>query len=122
VPNTVVHGKVVKLMEFGAFVELEPGVEGLVHISELSHRRVPRVSDVVKEGDEIDAMVLSVDPKAQRISLSMKNVNPPPEPESPPAPAAQEPAAKPKPARTPTKPLLGGLGRSPKGAKFGLKW
>lgn len=123
--NTVAHGKVVKIMDFGAFVELEPGVEGLVHISELSHKRVARVSDVVKEGDEIDVMVLSVDPKAQRVSLSMKNVNPPPEPEaaSPqPAAQAQEPPAKPKPSRQPAKPLLGGLGRSPKGAKFGLKW
>jgi small subunit ribosomal protein S1 len=113
--NSVVRGKVVKLMDFGAFVELEPGVEGLVHISELSHKRVARVSDVVKEGDEIEAVVLSVDPKARRISLSMKNVTSPPEPEAPPqAPAAQEPPAKPKPAKRPAKPLLGGLGRSPK--------
>jgi small subunit ribosomal protein S1 len=123
-PNTVVRGKVVKIMEFGAFVELEPGVEGLVHISELSHKRVAKVSDVVKEGDEIEAMVLSVDAKAQRISLSMKNVHPPAEAETPPAtpaaPAAEPP--KPKPTKQPTQPLLGGLGRSPKGAKFGLKW
>jgi len=121
--STVVRGKVVKIMEYGAFVELEPGVEGLVHISELSHKRVPRVSDVVKEGDEIDAVVLSVDPGARRISLSMKNVNPPPEPEAPaPSPAAQEPPAKPKPSRQPAKPLRGGLGRSPRGSKFGLNW
>ncbi len=53
-PNSVVHGKVTKLMEFGAFVELEPGVEGLVHISELSHKRVWRASDVVHAGDEIE--------------------------------------------------------------------
>jgi len=123
--NSVVRGKVVKLMDFGAFVELEPGVEGLVHISELSHKRVPRVSDVVKEGDEIEAVVLSVDPQARRISLSMKNVHAPPEPEgreAKPQAAAQEPPAKPKPARQPAKPLLGGLGRSPKGSKSGLKW
>jgi small subunit ribosomal protein S1 len=123
VVNTVVRSKVVKIMEYGAFVELEPGVEGLVHISELSHKRVPRVSDVVKEGDEIDAVVLSVDPKAQRISLSMKNVNPPPEAEAAaPAPAAEEPPAKPKPPRQPARPLKGGLGRSPRGSKFGLNW
>jgi predicted RNA-binding protein with RPS1 domain len=124
--GTVVHGKVVKLMEYGAFVELEPGVEGLVHISELSHKRVARVSEVIKEGDEIDAVVLSVDTEARRVSLSMKNVNPPPEPEPLPAPsgqpAAQEPAAKPKPSRHPAKPLLGGLGRSPRGSVSGLKW
>jgi len=123
VVNTVVRGKVVKIMEYGAFVELEPGVEGLVHISELSHKRVPRVSDVVKEGDEIDAVVLSVDPKAQRISLSMKNVNPPPEPEAAaPASAAREPPAKARPPRRPDRPLKGGLGRSPRGSKFGLNW
>ena len=115
-------GKVVRVVNFGAFVEILPGVEGLVHISELSHKRVARVSDVVKEGDEIEAVVLSVDPKARRISLSMKNVNAPPEPEAPPQAAAQEPPAKAKPAKQPTKPLLGGLGRSPRGSRSGLKW
>lgn len=118
-PNMVVRGKVVKIMEFGAFVELEPGVEGLVHISELSHKRVARVSDVVKEGDEVDVTVLSVDTNSQRISLSMKSVGPPPEPETP-AAAPEPPKA--KPSKQPTQPLLGGLGRSPKGSKFGLKW
>ncbi len=123
--GTVVHGRVVKIMEFGAFVELEPGVDGLVHISELSHKRVARVSDVVKEGDEIEVAVLSVDTNAQRISLSMKTVHPLPEAETPAPQAAsqaQEPPPKPKPSRQPTKPLLGGLGRSPKGANSGLKW
>ena len=71
------HGKVTKLMEFGAFVELEPGVEGLVHISELSHKRVWRASDVVHEGDEIEVLVLSVDAEAQRISLSMQALSKP---------------------------------------------
>jgi len=122
-PNSTVKGKVVKLMEFGAFVELEPGVEGLVHISELSHKRVARVSDVVKEGDEIDLVVLSVDPGARRISLSLKAATLAAEPEGPPAkPAADEPAAKPKPSKRPARPLQGGLGRSPGGPKFGLKW
>ncbi len=49
-PNSIVQGKVVKIMDFGAFVELEPGVEGLIHISQLSHKRVFRCTDVVKEG------------------------------------------------------------------------
>ena len=80
-PNTVVRGKVSKLMDFGAFVEVEPGVEGLVHISELSHKRVFRCSDVVKEGQEVEVMVLSVDPAARRMSLSMKELSAPPEPE-----------------------------------------
>ena len=118
-PRQHLTGKVKNITNFGAFVDIGLAQDGLVHISELSHKRVARVSDVVKEGDEIEVSVLSVDPKAQRISLSMKNVSPPPEPDAP--PAAPEPA-KPKPARQPAQPLLGGLGRSPKGAKFGLKW
>ena len=64
-------------MEFGAFVELEPGVEGLIHISELSHKRVWRASDVVHEGDEVEVLVLSVNTDAQRISLSMKALSKP---------------------------------------------
>jgi len=125
-PNTRARGRVVKIMEFGAFVELEPGVEGLVHISELSHKRVARVSDVLKEGDEVDVMVLAVDMQARRISLSLKNLTPPPEPEetdaarsAPSKPAEPQPAAKPK---KPSAPLRGGLGRSPGGGLFGLKW
>jgi small subunit ribosomal protein S1 len=124
-PNTPHHGRVVKVMEFGAFVELEPGVEGLVHISELGHRRVARVTDVVKEGDEIDVMVLSADAANRRISLSMKHLLPPPEPERPAAaqaaPAEPVPPAKPK-RQPPAKPLHGGLGRSPGGKSFGLNW
>ena len=56
-----VEGTVSKLMDFGAFVELESGVEGLIHISELSHKRVPRASDVVHEGEKVKVLVLSAD-------------------------------------------------------------
>src|SRR5205823_923663 len=56
-PNHVVKGKVTRLMEFGAFVELEPGIEGLVHVSELSPQRVRRVGDVVQPGQEVQVMV-----------------------------------------------------------------
>jgi len=122
-PTANVKGKVSKLMEFGAFVELEPGVEGLVHISELSHKRVWRVSDVVKEGDEVEVVVLSVDPAAQRISLSMKDAMPKPESEKPKDPEQSEPPpTKKTPPRQPSQPLKGGLGRSPLGESFGLKW
>jgi small subunit ribosomal protein S1 len=121
-PKTVVHGPVTKIMDFGAFVELESGVEGLVHISELAHHRVFRVSDVVKEGQEIDAEVLSVDRENKRISLSIKALvaKAPPaakeeeaEPEAAPEPPAEKPKKKLK--------LKGGLGRST-GSQFGLKW
>ena len=67
-----VAGTVTRIMDFGAFVELEPGVEGLVHISELEHTRVRRVSDVLDEGQSVDVQVLEVDSERQRISLSLK--------------------------------------------------
>ena len=119
-PLSTVHGKVTKLMDFGAFVELEPGVEGLVHISELAHKRVWRVSEIVKEGDEVDAVVLSIDTDAKRISLSMKGALPPEEPAAAePDKGAAEPPPPPK--KKPAGPLRGGLGRST-GEQFGLKW
>ena len=121
--NTPVRGKVSKLMEFGAFVELEPGVEGLIHISELSHKRVWRASDIVNEGEEVEVLVLSVDAEAQRISLSMKGLIPEPKPaEKEESSGSDEPPPAPKPRKKPSQPLKGGLGRSPGGAQFGLKW
>lgn len=70
--GATVTGKVTKLMDFGAFVELAPGVEGLIHISELSHDRINRVSQVVKPGEIINVKVLSVDHGKRRIALSIK--------------------------------------------------
>jgi len=121
--NSVVKGKVTKLMEFGAFVELEPGVEGLVHVSELSHKRVWRPGDVVAEGEEVEVLVLSVDADAQRISLSMKQLAAPAEPadKGKDSEATELPNKSPK-RRKPAKPLTGGLGRSSGGEGFGLKW
>jgi small subunit ribosomal protein S1 len=123
--NSVVRGTVSKLMEFGAFVQLEPGVEGLVHISELSHRRVWRTSDVVHEGDEVEVLVLSVAPDAQRISLSMKALSAPPavkKGKQEEEPAAEAPPPPPRKRKQPDQPLQGGLGRPPGGSRFGLKW
>ena len=71
-PNSNVKGKVTKLLQFGALVALEGGIEGMIHISELAHKHVPRVSDVVKEGDQIEVQVLTVDKEKQRIALSLK--------------------------------------------------
>jgi ribosomal protein S1 len=122
--SAVVDGVVSRIMDFGAFVKLEPGVEGLVHISELSHKRVFRVSDVVKEGQQVSVQVLSIDPEAQRIGLSLKALEARPEPTKKDDDA--EPAGDSSPAAPPAKrkaPLQGGLGTaSPEGAKFGLKW
>lgn len=73
-----IKGKVVRTTEFGAFVELEDGIDGLIHISELSDTRVKTVSDKVKPGDEVEVRVLGVDLEKRKISLSMKS--PPREP------------------------------------------
>lgn len=68
-----IRGKVVNLMPYGAFVELEPGVEGLVHVSELSWtKRIARASDVLNVGDEVDAMVLAVNKDDKKISLGIR--------------------------------------------------
>lgn len=68
--ESVVTGTVRRVAEFGAFVEVEPGVEGLVHVSELDSNRVQRPREIVKEGEEITVRVISVDPYAKRMSLS----------------------------------------------------
>jgi small subunit ribosomal protein S1 len=123
-PNSMVRGKVTKLMEFGAFVELEPGVEGLIHISELSHKRVWRASDVVHEGDEVEVLVLSVNQEAQRISLSIKALSQP-EPTKKDKESAEpgEPVPPSRKRQRPSdEPLTGGLGRPAGGDRYGLKW
>jgi small subunit ribosomal protein S1 len=79
VPGTVVRGKVVSLKDYGAFIELEEGIEGLVHISEMSWtRRVKHPSKMVAVGDAVEAVVLDVDVKQNRISLGMKQLEPNP--------------------------------------------
>jgi small subunit ribosomal protein S1 len=72
--GTRVKGNVIKVTEFGAFVEIEKGIEGLIHISELSQERVEDPHQVAKEGDEIEVMVLDVDPEERRIALSVKSL------------------------------------------------
>ena len=77
--GTKTHGKVVSLTNYGAFIELEPGVEGLVHVSEMSWtRRVRHPSKLVNVGDEVEVIVLDVNRGAKRISLGMKQVEPDP--------------------------------------------
>lgn len=71
-PDTVVSGRVRGLADFGAFIELEEGVEGLVHISEMSDKRIRTPADVCKAGDVVQVRVKSVDPAQRRISLSMR--------------------------------------------------
>jgi small subunit ribosomal protein S1 len=71
-PGMVVHGKVTKITNFGVFVELEPGLEGLLHISELSDQKVDSPQDVVKPGQDVDVKILRVDTDERKIGLSLK--------------------------------------------------
>lgn len=68
----IYNGKVVKLMDFGAFVQIMPGQDGLVHVSEMAEGRVEKVSDVVKEGDMVDVKLMAIDDRG-RLNLSMKD-------------------------------------------------
>jgi small subunit ribosomal protein S1 len=103
-PDALVSGAVTRITNFGAFVQLEEGVEGLVHISQLSNQRVRAVTDVVQVGAVVQVRVLSVDAEQRRISLSMKAA----QPEAPAAEALPEmPAAKPD--RRRKRELRGGL-------------
>jgi small subunit ribosomal protein S1 len=104
-PGDVVHGKVTKLTNFGVFVELEPGLEGLLHISELADHKVDSPEEVVKVGDEIEVKILRVDRGERKIGLSRKKAHwSRPEGEE-----AAEPEAEPA-AKTESKELKGGLG------------
>src|SRR5258705_13234887 len=69
-----VTGKIVRLTDFGAFVELEPGVDGLLHVSQMSTRPIASPSDLVNVGDEFTLMVIRVDPNDRRIGLSLKDL------------------------------------------------
>jgi small subunit ribosomal protein S1 len=79
-----VTGKVIRIAEFGAFVELAPGVDGLVHISEIDWKRIAKVDDVLKQDEIIRAKILKIDPENRRISLSIKALKAPPEMPKPP--------------------------------------
>jgi len=103
--NSVVKGRVTRLADFGAFVELEPGVEGLIHISELAPQRVRRVAEVVQVEQEVQVMILNVDPSQRRISLSLKAaLSQESELEEP------EPTEEGRPERPHNLPLRGGIG------------
>jgi small subunit ribosomal protein S1 len=108
------QGTVTRTTNFGAFIELEPGVEGLVHISELEHRRVNRVTDVLKVGQQVDAKVLEVDLERKRIALSLKALV-----EKPQEKREEQPAPVPAIERKRKSPLKGGMGDSGGGKLFG---
>lgn len=74
VEGAEVSGKVTKIMDFGAFVEVAPGIEGLVHISELDWKRVDKVEDVLRADEVVQVKVLGVDPQSRKVSLSVKQL------------------------------------------------
>lgn len=78
--DSVLTGTVKRLTSFGAFVELFPGVEGLVHISQIAHKHIATPHEVLKEGEEVKVKVLEVSPENQRIALSIKALEEKPEP------------------------------------------
>lgn len=73
--NDVANGKVVRLTNFGAFVELESGIDGLLHVSEISEERISKASDVLEIGQDVEVMILSIDEASKKMSFSMKALN-----------------------------------------------
>ena len=69
----IITGTVVQIKEYGAFIELEPGLDGLVHISEINHKRVNNISDELSIGQSVSAKILEIDKERKRISLSIKD-------------------------------------------------
>ena len=120
--GSTASGTVSRIAQFGAFVKLEPGIEGLVHISELAHHRVIAVKNVVKEGDEVNVKILSVDPASQKIGLSMKATQPKPEAAQTPAKDEPEEPVRETAIKGSGQPLKGGRGRNSGGEQFGLNW
>jgi small subunit ribosomal protein S1 len=106
-PGEVKRGKVTKLTNFGVFVELEPGLEGLLHISELADHKVESPEDVVKVGDEIDVKILRVDVADRKVGLSRKRLSWNRDEDE----GAEDEGTPPAPAR-PQRELRGGTGSS----------
>lgn len=126
--GATVRGVVSRIAQFGAFVKLEPGIEGLVHVSELANRHVRSVGDVVKEGEPVECRVLAVDPDEQRMSLSIKALSAQSAAADVDDSAGESATVEETPAPVVKKHsgvLKGGTGRvggKSAGEKFGLKW
>jgi small subunit ribosomal protein S1 len=76
-PGSVIKGKITNFTDFGIFVEIEEGIEGLVHISEISQKRVKTSSELYSIGDTVSALVKSIDTKSKKIRLSIKDLESP---------------------------------------------
>ena len=121
--GSTAKGAVSRLAEFGAFVKLATGIEGLIHISELAHRRVNNVSQVITEGQEVEVKILSVDRNAQRIGLSLKATQAKPGSAKDEATQETEPEVvkRESAVKKYQGPLRGGTGTGNGGDLFGLK-
>ena len=75
----ILEGKVTSITKFGAFVEVEKGVDGLVHVSQISHEWLENPTSVLKVGDEVEAKILGIDPEKEKMTLSIKALTPAPE-------------------------------------------
>jgi small subunit ribosomal protein S1 len=107
VAGEIVRGKVTKVTNFGVFVELEPGLEGLLHVSELADHKVESPEEIVKPGQELEVKVLRVDTQERKIGLSLKRVQWAAE-EAAPA-ARTQPAPQPQKEKEKEAPRLGGI-------------
>jgi len=88
----IITGRIVQIKDYGAFVELEPGLDGLVHISEIAYKRVTNIADEISVGQEVTAKILEIDKERKRISLSIKETLEPPVYQEEAAPAEAAPA------------------------------
>mgnify|MGYP000889985504 CR=1 FL=1 len=121
--GSTVKGTVSRIAQFGAFVRLEPGVEGLIHISELAHHRVVAVKNHVKEGDEVEAKVLSVDGEGQKMGLSLKAlVQAPQRASNEKAEVVEDDTPRESIVPKRAGDLKGGRDRESGGDRFGLNW
>jgi small subunit ribosomal protein S1 len=119
--GATVRGPVTRLAKFGAFVKLAPGVEGLIHISELAHQRVNQVGNVVQEGQEVEVKILTIDEENQRIGLSLKALMNAPQAAKAAVEEGEEAPREPVIKKRPG-PLKGGFDRPTGGEGLGLKW
>lgn len=100
----VVEGTITKTVDFGAFMEIVPGVEGLIHISQLSRRHVGTPTEVVKAGDKVEAKIINVNNDDRKVGLSMKELEPAPAPQEKPVSKPRKPQAKKAPETYSTSP------------------
>ena len=122
-PGSVITGTITRIAAFGAFVRIAPGVEGLVHVSEIAPHRVSNVASFLNEGQEVQAKVLTIDRDSQKISLSIKQAHhKAPEAKGPEEDEGEVEARQPAVKATHTGPLRGGNNQPTGGEKFGLRW